>query len=136
VFRRTDHNPPTLLATPLAEDIPHHELAVLDTISTPVRFPAGRAAMVENAVGRECMMVVEGSFIVERDGEHVAVLLPGDFMGEVALLAKRPRNATVTAAQDSTVYAFTPREFEVLLRDCPVLAARVLTDAVTRANAA
>ena len=88
--------------------------------------------MVENAVGRECMLVVEGSFTVERAGEHLADLLPGDFMGEVALLDRKPRNATVTAAEDSVVYAFTPREFDSLLRECPVLAARVLAGAESR----
>ena len=136
MFRRIDHIPPTLRETPIADAIPRRELALLDTISTPVRIAAGRTAMVENAVGRECMMVVEGSFLVERDGAPVAELQPGDFMGEMALLTNRPRNATVTAAEDSTVYAFTAREFRTLLRDCPVLAARVLADAESRELAA
>ena len=136
MFRRMDHIPSTLLETPIADAIPKRELALLDAISTPVSCPAGRTAMVENAVGRECMMVVEGSFVVERGGVPVAELHPGDFMGEMALLTNRPRNATVTAAEDSRVYAFTAREFRTLLRDAPVLAARVLADAESRELAA
>ena len=69
MFRRIEIHTPTLRAMPFAEGVPRRELAVVDTISTPVRVPAGRAAMVENAVGRECMLVVEGSFTVERQGE-------------------------------------------------------------------
>lgn len=136
VFRRLTHSPATLLETPLGDTIPRRELAVLDTISTPVGFAAGRTAMTENAIGRECMMVVEGSFAVERAGVEVAELHPGDFMGEMALLAGRPRNATVRATEDSRVYAFSAREFRTLLRECPVLASRVLADAESRDLAA
>ncbi len=132
MFRRIDHITPTLLGTPIADALPRRELAMIDMISTPVPFAAGRTAMVEDAVGRECMMVVEGSFTVERGGEKVAELHPGDFMGEMALLTRQPRNATVTAAEDSVVYAFTAREFRSLLRSCPVLAERVLADADSR----
>lgn len=132
MFGRIDDINPTLLGTPFADGLPRRELAMIDMISTPVPFAAGRTAMSENAVGRECMMVVEGSFTVERGGVKVAELHPGDFMGEIALLTRQPRNATVTAAEDSVVYAFTAREFRSLLSNCPVLAQRVLADADSR----
>lgn len=136
MFRRTEISPPSLRAMPFAEDAPDAELAWVDSISTPVRFPSGRIAIEEDAYGREAMLVVEGSFTVERQGVQIAELTPGDFMGEIALLAHQPRNATVTAAEDSLVYAFNRREFASLLSECPVLAARVLSDAVSRSVAA
>ena len=115
------------IATPLRESrlataVPARELHILQRSGTAVRFAEGRHAMIEDGVGRECMVVLDGSFTVERDGERVAELHAGDFMGEIALLTRRPRNATVTAAQDSTVLAFNRREFTSLLRNCPAIA--------------
>ena len=43
------------------------------------------------------MAIEEGEAEVTRDGEHVADLGPGDFFGEMGLLEKTLRNATVTA---------------------------------------
>ncbi|MEZ5247193.1 MAG: cyclic nucleotide-binding domain-containing protein [Acidimicrobiales bacterium] len=126
MFRRINPIPTPLSESALAEAVPARELQVLQSMGTAVRIAAGRTAMVENAVGRECMVVVDGSFVVERDGEWIADLVPGDFMGEIALLTSQPRNATVTATHDSIVYAFSRREFTSLLRACPAISARVL----------
>ena len=46
-------------------------------------------------------------------------------MGEVALLAGGSRNATVTALDESAVYAYNRREFTSLLRECPTFAGLV-----------
>jgi CRP-like cAMP-binding protein len=126
MFRRINPIPTPLSESALADAIPARELRVLQSIGTAVPIAAGRTAMVENAVGRECMVVVDGSFVVERNGEWVADLGPGDFMGEIALLTAQPRNATVTATSDSIVYAYSRREFTSLLRECPAISARVL----------
>ncbi|GJM36782.1 MAG: hypothetical protein DHS20C19_01490 [Acidimicrobiales bacterium] len=125
MFRRPVTIPTPLAASELGQTIPADELRVLSTLGTEIRFAAGRVAMTEDAVGRECMLVIDGSFAVERLGERVAELRAGDFMGEVALLTGQPRNATVTALEDSTAHAFSRREFSSLLGRCPTIAARV-----------
>jgi CRP-like cAMP-binding protein len=133
MFRRINSVPGTLLESRLASRIPSSELKTLHRRGTFIRVPAGRQAMIEGRVGRECMVVVDGSFVVERDGDRVADLKSGDFMGEIALLTNRPRNATVTATDDSVVYAFSRREFTSLLRECPALDAHVRSAADKRA---
>ena len=57
-------------------------------------------------------------------------------MGEIALLTSQPRNATVTATEDSIVYAYSRREFTSMLRECPAIAARVMATADQRQLAA
>lgn len=136
MFRRINPIPTPLSDSELAQAVPARELQVLQSIGTAVRIAAGRTAMVEDAVGRECMVVVDGAFVVERDGTWVADLGPGDFMGEIALLTSQPRNATVTATEDSIVYAYSRREFTSMLRECPAIAARVMTTADQRQPAA
>jgi len=136
MFRRTDPIPQTLLESRLAHAIPAKELRTIERRGTAVCFAAGRHAMREAEIGRECMMVVGGSFAVERDGESIAVLQPGMVMGEVALLTGRPRNATVTALEESLVYAYTRGEFTSLLDECPHLAAIIRDNVDARSPAA
>ena len=136
MFRRIDPIPHTLRESELARAIPAKELRTIERRGTSVCFAAGRHAMRDAAIGRECMMVVSGSFAVERDGESIAVLQPGMVMGEVALLTGRPRNATVTALEESLVYAYTRGEFTSLLEDCPHLAAIIRDDVDARSPAA
>jgi CRP-like cAMP-binding protein len=136
MFRRIDPIPQPLLESELAAALPVKELRAIERRGTAVRFGAGRLAMRENEIGRECMMVATGSFAVERAGDGVAVLRPGMVMGEVALLTGKPRNATVTALEDSLVYAYNRREFTSLLHECPELAAIVRADAEARSPAA
>lgn len=135
-FQRISRISASLAQSQLAETVPLRELQVLERLGTAIPFAAGREAMAEDGFGRECMVVLDGSFTVERGGEWIADLEPGDFMGEVALLTRQPRNATVTAAEDSMVYAFSRREFSSLLRECPVLSTRVHHTAEERTVAA
>jgi CRP-like cAMP-binding protein len=43
----------------------------------------------------------------------------GDFFGEIALVTKMPRTATVTATSDVDVLVITEREFDSLLKKSP-----------------
>ena len=134
MFRRSDPIPASLRESEMAAALPARELRLLERRGTVVPFGAGRSAMREGEVGRECMLVVSGSFAVERNGEGVAVLRPGMVMGELALMTNEPRNATVTAMEPSAVYAFNRREFISLLSECPTFAEIVTADAQSRST--
>jgi CRP-like cAMP-binding protein len=125
MFRRLSYIPASLAESHLADLVPLHELQMLEQHGTTVRIVTGDQVIRKDAIGRECMVVVDGAFAVQRDGELIAELQAGDFMGEVALLTSRPRNATVTALEDSSVCVFNPREFSSLLDVCPAIAAHV-----------
>jgi CRP-like cAMP-binding protein len=135
MFRRNDLIPSSLLESDLATAIGLKELRQVERRGTSIHFASGRIAMREGEVGRECMVVVDGSFAVERNGRGVSVLRPGMVMGEVALLTMEPRNATVTAMEESVVYAFNRREFVSLMNECPAFAALVHADAEVRTPA-
>lgn len=135
MFGRNIHIPPSLLESDLATAVGPKELRQIERRGTSVGFSAGRVAMREGEVGRECMIVVEGSFAVERDGAGVGVLRPGMVMGEIALLTMQLRNATVTAMEASVVYAFNRREFVSLMNECPALASLIHADVEDRTPA-
>jgi CRP/FNR family transcriptional regulator, cyclic AMP receptor protein len=67
---------------------------------------------------------VSGSATVERGGETIATLGPGDFLGEIALLTRSKRTATVTTTEPTRVLVLTDRAFRDLNDRIPVMAAR------------
>jgi CRP-like cAMP-binding protein len=83
--------------------------------------------MKQGDVGRECFVLVEGKVKVERNGKRIASLGPGAYFGELSLLDKGPRTATVTADSPITVLVLGPREFSGVLDEVPTLAHKLLT---------
>lgn len=136
MFGRIDPIPAPLRFSELARLIPSRELRRLELLGTMLHLPEGRVAIHEGAIGRECMIVADGGFTVSKAGEPVAHLAAGDLMGELALITRTRRTASVTATTDSVVYVFNPREFRTLLDECPELALLVHRTAEDRVTAA
>ena len=76
-----------------------------------ISVPESTTLIVEGEAGDRFYLVAAGRFDVARHGRHLATEGPGGFFGEMALLRDIPRQATVTATEDSTVYAFERRDF-------------------------
>ena len=78
---------------------------------TVTSVPASTVLIVEGEAGDRFYLVAAGRFDLSRHGRHVATQGPGGFFGEMSLLRDIPRQATVRATEDSTVYAFERRDF-------------------------
>jgi MFS family permease len=78
---------------------------------TVVAVPATTVLIREGETGDRFYLVATGRFDVARHGRHLATQGPGEFFGEIALLRDIPRQATVTASEDSSVYAFERADF-------------------------
>ncbi len=125
---------PALEASAFAANAPRAELERLERLATTLSVPSGDEIVQFNEVGRECFIVIDGEFKIERDDLTVLVG-PGSVIGELALITLKPRTASATATRDSTVYVLTRSEFSTLLVDCPNIARYVLDCAVRRAAA-
>lgn len=121
---------PDLLATfrsmPIFRDCTDDELRHLDAVADEVAVPQGRALVRQGELGREFVVIIEGTAEVVRDGEVVATLGAGDHFGELALLVDHPRNATVTATTDLTLQVIDRRGFQNLLDNSPHLTRNLL----------
>jgi len=119
-----------LLATfrtmPLFRDCTDDELRQIDAVADEVAVPAGRPLIRQGELGREFVVIVDGTATVERNGEFVATLGPGSHFGELALLVDHPRNATVTADTDLKVQVVDRRGFDNLLDNSPHLTKNLL----------
>lgn len=122
----------TLKNIELFSELSAKELRDVAKLMTPVSVKAGRDLTVEGEPGREFMIILEGTATVRRNGRVVATLGPGDFFGEMAVVAGVPRTATVTADTDMVLEALNRREFSTLLDESPKLAKKILVGAVKR----
>jgi CRP-like cAMP-binding protein len=122
----------TLSRIPIFSECSNRELKAISKLVTPVEVKAGKVLTKEGDQGREFMIIASGTATVRRNGRKVASLGPGDFFGELAVLAGVPRTATVTADTDMVVEALNRQEFSSLLDESPTLAKKILIGAVKR----
>jgi CRP-like cAMP-binding protein len=111
---------------PLFSGFDKHRLQRLGMLADEVDLPAGKVLMRQGESGADMMVIVSGSVAVERDGALLNTLGPGDFFGEIALLASGPRTATVTTQEPSRLLVITHREFHSMMDEFPELAAQVM----------
>ena len=108
-----------LASIPLFRSCSVHDLKKLDHLMTKTSVPAGKVLMREGDEGHELLIIVEGTADITIGDRLVRTLGPGDFVGEISVLAGGPRTATVTATSDLVVEALTGAEFVQLLAvDC------------------
>jgi CRP-like cAMP-binding protein len=115
-----------LASVPLFAACSRKDLQKIARASDEVTIPEGRDLMRQDEIGRECYVLVDGTATVTRNGRRVATLGPGSYFGELSLLDKGPRTATVTAATPLTVLVLGPREFSSVLESVPGLAQKLL----------
>ena len=94
-----------------------------------VDVEAGRSLIDQGRFAYEFFVIEEGTAEVTRDGAHVADLGPGDFFGELALLATDRRTATVTAKTDMRLVVMHRQAFLQVEQSLPTVAEQ-LRDAV------
>jgi CRP/FNR family transcriptional regulator, cyclic AMP receptor protein len=114
-----------LKSTPLFQDVPEDELVQIAGFAQQVTVDAGRELVREGDFSYEFMTIEEGEAEVTRHGEHVADLGPGDFFGEMGLLEKTLRNATVTAKTPMTLVTLTGWDLKRMERHIPEATERV-----------
>jgi CRP-like cAMP-binding protein len=76
----------------------------------------GKVMTEEGDRGREFIVLLEGEADVTKGGQTINRMRDGDFFGEIALVTKMPRTATVTATTDVRILVITDRDFGALLK--------------------
>jgi CRP-like cAMP-binding protein len=79
----------------------------------------------EGASGYTFFVILEGTVDVDRGGNLLQTLGPGDFFGEMAILGAGQRNATVTAASPVELFVLFGTEFRTLEDKHPDVAERI-----------
>ena len=97
-----------------------------------IRVAAGKALVTEGETGHEFFVILTGTAKVTRRGRKIATLGPGDAFGELALLEKAPRNASVVAETDMELVVLGQREFAGIVDEVPGFARKMLAGMAKR----
>ena len=124
-----------LQSLPLFQGIADEELATCAAKFQTAEMLAGSSLAKQDDFAYKFFVVLEGQVEVFRDFEHVADLGPGDFFGEMGLLAGGRRNARVTAKTRVDIGWMMPWDFEQMTADLPEVASR-LHEVVSARNSA
>ena len=87
--------------------------------SAPVK--AGKILAQQGAKGLEFFFIIEGKAQVQKNGKAIRQLTSGDFFGEISLIDREPRTASVIADTDMTLLVVNTRSFDHLLEAIPGL---------------
>ena len=114
-----------LKSIPLFAEVGDEELSQIAPFANEVSVEEGKVLVGEGDFSYELMAIEEGSAEVTRRGEHVADLGPGDFFGEMGLLERTLRNATVTATSPIRLITLTGWDLKRVERAAPEAIERV-----------
>jgi CRP-like cAMP-binding protein len=90
-----------------------------------VDVQAGRHLVREGEFAYEFFAIEEGTAEVRRGEQLLAELGPGDFFGEMGLIEKVTRNASVTATTPVTALVLTGSAFRHLERELPAVSKQI-----------
>jgi CRP/FNR family transcriptional regulator, cyclic AMP receptor protein len=94
--------------------------------------PAGKVLAEEGAPGHEFYFILDGTAAVKHGNRKIATLGPGQYFGELALLDRAPRNATVVSESPMTLLVLGQREFSGILDEVPALSHKLLAAMAAR----
>jgi CRP-like cAMP-binding protein len=108
------------------------ELARVSKATDEITMTAGTMIMDQGQMGREAFVIVEGDVVVRRNGRKVATLGPGSVVGEMSLLDKGPRTATVVCETDCTLLVIDQRRFLGVIDSIPSISHKLMASLAGR----
>jgi CRP/FNR family cyclic AMP-dependent transcriptional regulator len=108
-----------LKSIPLFQDVPDDALRKVATFAELESHPEGAAVVREGGYANDFYAIEDGTARVEREGQHLADLGPGDVFGEQALLEGEQRSASVIASSPLRVIKIAHWELDKMKRDMP-----------------
>jgi CRP/FNR family cyclic AMP-dependent transcriptional regulator len=120
-------DPSRLKSIALFREIPEDALREIATFADETSVSPGQHLVEEGDYSYEFMAIEEGNAEVLRDGQHVADLGPGDFFGEMGLLEKDRRSATVVAKTPMRIITLTGWDLKRMEKSMPQAVQQIRT---------
>ena len=114
-------------SVPLFSACSKKELQAVARATDQLVLPAGKVLCEQGKPGFEFYLILDGEASVKRNGKKIATLGAGQYFGELSLLTRYPRNATVEATSEMELLVLGQREFSGLLDEVPGMAHKVLS---------
>ena len=84
-----------------------------------LKVDAGRHLADQGYYAYELYVIDDGTAEVQQHGEKIAELGPGEFFGEMGVLERAPRNATVVSVTPMTLFTLSEWDVKRLERQAP-----------------
>jgi CRP-like cAMP-binding protein len=124
--RQRDRRLERLAEVPLFAACSKRELLAIAQASDLMEVPLGYRLIEQGSTGAECFVLVDGQVRVTRNSHEVGRLGPGACFGELSLLDRGVRTATVETETPATVLALGRREFATVLDTVPSINHKLL----------
>ena len=124
-----------LRTVPLFKEVSPRSLALIADKVTVIEYPAGRYIVRQGQVGTGCYLIIRGRVRVERSGEALSRLGPGDFFGEISVLDQLPRIAHVITEEPTVCLGLASWDFAKLLEKNPKITLSILREVARRLRA-
>jgi CRP/FNR family transcriptional regulator, cyclic AMP receptor protein len=115
-----------LAQVPLFSTCSRKDLQKLGKASDEIEVKEGKVLVEEGKPGHEFFLIEDGTAAVKRNNRKVATLHRGQFFGELSLLDRGLRSATVVADTDMTLVVLGQREFLGVIDEVPAMAHKLL----------
>ncbi len=112
-------DPGRLRKIPVFADLDAEALAHIAALAAEVSVPAGKELVREGDYSYDVLAIEEGTARVERGGEHLDDVGPGDVVGEMGVLERSQRNATVVATSPMLLVTLTSWDIKRLRKSAP-----------------
>jgi CRP/FNR family cyclic AMP-dependent transcriptional regulator len=110
-------DPEHLRSVPLFATMSEPDLRKIATFATEDSAPAGATLMREGDYANDMVAIEDGTAEVLQDGRTIGTLGPGDVFGEIGLLERRQRTASVVASSPMRLIRLTSWDVKRLPRE-------------------
>ena len=110
-------DPARLTAIPIFSELSEDEAKRLAAFASETSAAEGQMLMKEGDYSVELIAIEEGTADVLQGGAKIASLGPGDLIGEMGLLERKPRNADVIASSPMRLIKLTHWEIRRMSED-------------------
>jgi CRP/FNR family transcriptional regulator, cyclic AMP receptor protein len=132
IRRRIDEQTELLGRASLFQGLSKRQLREIAKVSAARRVAADQELVKEGAAGTVCFLILDGAAKVVRGGRTVKQLGPGDFFGEMSLLTRAPRTASVIARTPMECITLSAAGLKKVLLDNPQITLSMLSTLADR----
>jgi CRP-like cAMP-binding protein len=121
-----------LAQVPLFSSCSTRDLGKIAKAADRINMVAGTTIITQGTAGKQAFVLLSGSATVKRNGKKIATVQAGAIVGELSLLDRGSRTATVVCDTDCELLVIDARHLFAVIDEVPAMAHKLLATLATR----